>query len=309
MATRSISEPRRRVRPLVLAWLAACGGAPPVVVTAPTCPSLPQEAPHEEPRVEPHAASAASERRAALRRELAAIDRELDAIDTALAFAGGAGMSRVEARARIDARRATLRVVQAGGVPAETPAPVRLLAAAVVAAHAHVLDLARELGDRNPDLVTARAELASAETELAHQLASELAELDAWDAELGKLPATAKPDLVHAAQLAALRTVISGPGDVAPSDAPARWQLAAARAWQARRVHEELARAGLGPKHPDLVRANVELEATEHELPAARAAALDALSTPAVQHAIDISRRAELAAQAAALRAGYEALP
>ena len=121
------------------------------------------------------------------------------------------------------------------------------------------------------------------------------------------LPARATAAAVHDARVRVLRGVIAGAdrADALPSDVPAGLRLAFDERLAARDAYADLAR-DFGPKHPELIAARVRLDDATRALPLARDAALHELDAPPPR-AVDISRRAELAARARALRAAYEA--
>lgn len=252
--------------------------------------------------------AALRDRRAAIEQQLDAVDHELDAIDAALAASDHvAGMSLRDALALVARRLTALYSAGNDALPSDPPPQLALELAAIEQARAHVADLEVSLGERNPELIAARQQVARAEKQFAAQRNAEEAELGAWQAELMHLPARATAAAVHDARIRVLRAMIAGAehADALPSDIPAGLRLAFDERLAARDAYADLAR-DLGPKHPELIAARVRLDEATRALPAARDAALHELDAPPPR-AVDISRRAELAARARALRAAYEA--
>ena len=280
------------MRRLALVLALACGST---ALAAPARDAAPSDA-------------ALRDRRAAIERQLDAVDRELDAIDASLAASDRvAGMSLRDALALVAGRLTALSSAGSDALPPDPPPQLALELAAIEQARARVAELEVSLGERNPELIAARQQVARAEAQFAAQRTAEAAELGAWQAELKRLPASVSAAAVHDTRIRVLRAMIAGAehADALPSDIPAGLRLAFDERLAARAAYTDLAR-DLGPKHPELIAAHARLDDAEHALRVARDAALHELDAPPPR-AVDISRRAELAAQARALRAAYEA--
>lgn len=243
----------------------------------------------------------------ALAQQIASVDRELDAIDAELVAADRvSGMGRIDALAQLEARRAAL--VAARLDTASPPPELADAQAAYLRARLHVLDLGRDLGARNPEMIAAQQQVDRAAARFTAQQNVELAECAAWAKALQALPERATPAAVHDARIHALRHLITDAplSDAMPGDVPAALRLAFDELVAARDAYADLSH-DLGPKHPELIAARERLDAALRALPAARAAALHELDAPPPRGVV-ISHRAELAARARLLRAQYEAL-
>jgi hypothetical protein len=287
--------------------LAACSAPRP----HPIAPSPELAAPECRPeRVEKPAGDGAE--RAHLAREIEAVDRELDAIDAELAASEmAAGMGREQALGLVSDRIEAISKLAIDEVGSDAPLRLSEIAGDYTQALKAKLELSSKLGPKHPDMIEAEGAVDWLHAEFDRRRAAELTELSAWRDELGKLPHGAKPARVRQARLRAMRATLA----LAPSDAPAEVWLASQDI--ARVSHELEAMTGLGPKHPDRMRAEAELAHAKAMLASATTSAsreIDAElarldSTTSAPLKIDpakISRRAELAAHARQLRRAYE---
>jgi hypothetical protein len=286
----------------------ACGGSPtrPPEIPATPTPLAPattgpcSAAPAERPADDPLAA-----RRQQIIDELRRIDVELAAIDELLMTREhDAGMSVTDARALALARVAHY---QTADVSDTDPFLLRRRAADVYEATSARLKLEPNLGRNHPEMQAAMADEQAARAIFAQQRDIERRAAQAWLDELAKLPTTAKADAVVGARRRGLREVISGDGEVVPTDAPSALVLATEGLLAARRQREQM-RRDLGAKHPDMLAAEERVRTAEKGVRDAKLAAAEALAHPASARAIDSSRRAELAGRAVTLRAEYEQL-
>jgi hypothetical protein len=311
----------RGVRWLIVA-LAACATAPrpPVPVADPIGGTEDREI--EVPTTRPEDPRAV--KRAEIVRELEAVDREIEAIDEELAAGVVPGpATRDDALVLIAVRAQMLARTAPDTLFEDTPLLLVRIANQYFAARERDGELAETLGERHPDRVEARRVIDALRAAFDRQRDVELALLDLWRDELGKLAKTASHLKVRQAnrralQLAIARSIVGSAADgFVPSESPADLRVAAARVVEARGKLDGAAHT-LGPKHPDMVVLQNELAAARDALSAAVAqadtrlaaelAAPDARVVVKATGTANLARRAELATRARDLRREWDAL-